>query len=145
MPTFVAVIKEAARGGAYVEIPEDVVRQLGGRGRIPVAATFDGVAYRGSIVSMGGPKVLGVLRSIRSTLGKALGDEVTVEVELDGADRAVTVPDDLAAVLESEGLAEAFSALSYSHQREYVTWINDAKQSATRAKRVRQTLDRLRR
>ncbi|MGH8992875.1 MAG: DUF1905 domain-containing protein [Acidimicrobiia bacterium] len=30
-----------------------LVAALGGKGRIPVRATFDGVDYRGSIVSMG--------------------------------------------------------------------------------------------
>jgi hypothetical protein len=145
VPGFVAVIKEAPNGGAYVEVPEDVVAALGGKGRIPVDATFDGVAYRGSIVSMGGEKILGVLKSVRSTLGKSAGDEVTVAIHLDDAERSVTLPDDLAVVLASEGLGETFMALSYSHQREYVTWICEAKQSATRAKRVRQTIERLQR
>jgi hypothetical protein len=50
-------------GGAWVEVPGDVVGALGGGGRIPVRATFDGVAYRGSIASMGGRMALGVLKS----------------------------------------------------------------------------------
>jgi Domain of unknown function (DUF1905) len=63
--TFDAVIVEADRGGAYLAVPPEVVVALGGKGRIPVQATFDGIAYRGSVVSMGGEKVIGLLKAIR--------------------------------------------------------------------------------
>ena len=71
METFEGVIQDANGGGAYVEVPGEVVAALGGGGRIPVQATFDGVAYRGSIASMGGCMALGVLKGIRAELGKA--------------------------------------------------------------------------
>jgi hypothetical protein len=73
---FVAVIEESPRGGAYVRVPPHVIEALGGGGRIPVRATFDGIVYRGSIVHMGGDSVLGVLEEIREKLGKDHGDEV---------------------------------------------------------------------
>lgn len=80
---FDAELIEADRGGAYVRVPAQVVAALGGKGRIPVRATFDGLPYSGSVVSMGGDKVLGVLKSIRSELGKAPGDVVRVTLEID--------------------------------------------------------------
>jgi hypothetical protein len=141
---FEAAILPAPRGGAYVEVPAGVVAALGGKGRVAVCATFDGIAYRGSIVSMGGSKVLGVLKEIRSTLGKAPGDRVSVTVEADLGERALTLPDDVRLALSDAGLLERFAALSFSHQREYVTWIEEAKQAATRARRVRQTIERVR-
>jgi Domain of unknown function (DUF1905)/Bacteriocin-protection, YdeI or OmpD-Associated len=141
---FEAPIIGAPRGGAYVEVPPAVVAALGGKGRIPVRATFDGIAYRGSIVSMGGKQILGILKAIRSELGKSPGDPVKVTVEVDEAERSVSVPDDLAAALADAGLRDAFTANSYSHQREHVTWIEAAKQPATRARRISQTIDRLR-
>lgn len=125
-------------------MPTAVVAALGGEGRIAVWATFDGIAYRGSIVSMGGVKVLGILKEIRSKLGKAPGDRVSVTVEADIADRSVTLPDDLRLALSDAGLLEPFTALSFTHQREYVTWIEGAKQAPTRARRVSQTIDRVR-
>src|SRR4051812_21911638 len=63
MERFEAVLQEARGGGAYVEVPGAVVAALGGGGRIPVQATSDGVEYRGSIASMGGCMVLGVLKA----------------------------------------------------------------------------------
>lgn len=144
MEAFEAEIVEARGGGAYVEVPADVVGALGGTGRIKVQATFDGIPYRGSIVSMGDGMVLGVLKDIRRRLGKAPGDRVEVTVEVDQAERTVEVPGDLAAALEGAQLQEAFDRLSYSRRRTYVTRIEEARKPETRARRVDQTLRELR-
>ena len=144
METFDAEIVEADGGGAYVRVPPDVVVALGGKGRIPVQATFDGIAYPGSVVSMGGGKVIGVLKAIRTQLGKQPGDNVTVTLELDRGERSVDVPADLRAALADRELDAAFDALSYTHQREYVSWIDDAKKAATRARRITEVVARLR-
>jgi hypothetical protein len=40
-------------------VPSEVVDEPGGKGRIPVTASFDGVPYRGSVVRMGGDAVIG--------------------------------------------------------------------------------------
>ena len=42
MSRFEAVIEGEEDGGAWVEIPPEVVDELGGGGRIPVNASFDG-------------------------------------------------------------------------------------------------------
>ncbi|TDW95662.1 uncharacterized protein DUF1905 [Kribbella pratensis] len=144
METFEAAIVVNDGGGAWVEVPGEVVAALGGGGRIPVVATFDGVGYRGSIASMGGCMALGVLKSIRSELGKGDGDAVTVTVERDNGERVVDVPEDLAAALAEAGLREVFDGLSYSHRREHVNAINDAKKPETRARRIAKALEMLR-
>ncbi|MEU4295126.1 YdeI/OmpD-associated family protein [Kribbella sp. NPDC026596] len=144
METFVGSIVVNDGGGAWVEVPGDVIAALGGGGRIPVLATFDGVAYRGSVASMGGCMALGILKSIRTQLGKGDGDPVTVTVERDSAERTVEVPADLASALEEAGLREAFDGLSYSHRREHVNAINDAKKPETRARRITKALEMLR-
>ena len=53
--TFDAEIVEGDGGGAYVRVPPDVVAALGGKGRISVQASFDGIAYRGSANSLATP------------------------------------------------------------------------------------------
>jgi hypothetical protein len=143
MERFEATIGAALGGGALVAVPAGVVEALGGGGRIPVRATFDGVPYQGSIVSMGGQQCLGLLKSIREQLGKAPGDRVVVTLERDDAERTVTVPDDLAAALTEAGAADVFGRLSYSHQREYVSWISEAKRPETRQRRIAQTVERI--
>lgn len=144
MESFAAPIEAVDKGGAYVVVPDDVVAALGGKGRIPVQATFDGVPYRGSVVSMGGGrKVLGVLKGIREQLGKGPGDTVAVTLVADTEPRTVVVPDDLGAALKAAGLDGVFARLSYSHQREYVEWIGEAKRAETRDRRIGETVQRL--
>jgi hypothetical protein len=143
METFEAAIVVNEGGGAWVEVPGEVIAALGGGGRIPVQASFDGVAYRGSIASMGGCMALGLLKSIRTELGKGDGDAVTVTVERDAAERTVEVPDDFAVALEEAGLRKAFDALSFSHRREHVNAINDAKKPETRVRRIAKALEML--
>lgn len=143
METFEGTIVANEGGGAWVEVPDAVIARLGGGGRIPVQATFDGVAYRGSIASMGGCMALGILKSIRTELGKGAGDPVTVTLQRDTAERTVDVPEDLAQALAGAGLREAFDGLSYSHRREHVNAINDAKKPETRARRIAKALEML--
>lgn len=67
--------------GAYVEIPFDV-KQVFGKGRVPVHATFDGLPYDGQLVRMGTPcHILGVRKEIRKKLGKQPGDMVHVTLQ----------------------------------------------------------------
>jgi uncharacterized protein YdeI (YjbR/CyaY-like superfamily) len=84
-----------------------------------------------------------VLKAIREQLGKGPGDDVVVTLTRDDAPRTVTVPDDLAAALEAAERRAAFDALSYSHQREYVEWIDEAKRADTRARRISEAVERL--
>jgi hypothetical protein len=71
---FDAELRPSGRGGGHlIEVPPEVVDALGGKGRIPVRATFNGVPYRGSIVTMGGAHVLGVTKAIMAEAGVAAG------------------------------------------------------------------------
>jgi hypothetical protein len=129
------------RGGAYVAVPAAVVDALGGGGRIPVEATFDGIPYRGSIVSMGAGPCIGILKSIRTELGKEPGDTVRVTLRRDTAERTIDVPDDFAQALRDAGVRQAFDALSFSHRREHVNAINEAKRPETRQRRITKAVE----
>jgi antitoxin component of MazEF toxin-antitoxin module len=144
--TFRAPIRPTGRGGGghLVDVPTEVVEALGGKGRIPVTATFDGVPYRGSIVRMGGGAVLGVQKAIMAEAGVRVGDSLTVVVRNDEGPREVEVPVDLAEALARNGAARAaFEGLSFSHKREYVRSITEAKRPQTRARRIELTIEQL--
>ena len=86
--TFEAVIlKVPDIDGAYIEIPFDV-KEVFGKGRVPVHATFDGVPYDGSLVKMKTPcHILGIKKEIRAKIGKQPGDIVSVTlIERDKSD-----------------------------------------------------------
>lgn len=80
--TFEAVIRKVPDiDGAYVEIPFDV-KEVFGKGRVPVHARFDGVAYKGSLVKMGTPgHILGLRKDIRAQISKQPGDTVLVTIQ----------------------------------------------------------------
>jgi hypothetical protein len=141
---FTAPLEAAPRGGAYVTIPSEVVADLGGGGRIPVRVSFDGVEYRGSVVRMSGGSVLGVLKEIRTGLGKEIGDNIQISIERDTGEREVEVPPELAAALAlSPAASKAFESLSYSHRREHAMHVAEAKQAATRVRRAQKTVEML--
>jgi len=142
--TFKAVLESEVGGGAWVTVPFDV-EQAFGKKRVKVKATFDGEPYRGSLVRMGGAcHRLGVLKEIRQKIGKGPGDEVTVMLEEDTEPRLVAVPPDLQEALKhNPAAAERFNKLSYTHQREYVRWIEEARREQTRHERVARALEML--
>jgi hypothetical protein len=130
--------------GAHVVVPDSVIEALGGAGRIPVKASFDGVDYRGSVVTMGGERIIGVTKAIREQIGKVDGDTVEVALVADTAERTVDVPADLATALQAAGLRTAFDGLAYTHRKEHVRAIEEAKKPETRARRIEKALEMLR-
>lgn len=142
--TFTAVIQNAGGGGAFVEIPFDVEKELGSK-RPKVRALIEGVPYRGILTRMGGDHhLLIILKGIREQIGKTFGDEIEITVELDTEPRVVEIPTYLAKELKKDKEAKAFfDKLSYTHQKEYVAWINEAKKEETRQSRLVKTIEML--
>ncbi|HEX6270807.1 MAG TPA: YdeI/OmpD-associated family protein [Anaerolineales bacterium] len=142
--TFTATIQNAGGGGAFVEVPFDVEAAFGSK-RLKIKAMIEGVPYRGVLARMGGEHhILIILKEIREKIGKTFGDEVTVTVEPDTEPRVIEVPTELKQAFKTEKEAKAFfDKLSYTHQREYVMWINEAKREETRQKRIVKTIEML--
>ena len=88
MREFEAVLQKADdMDGAYVAVPFDI-REVYGKGRLKVHATFDGLPYSGSIVNMGVKNpdgsvcyIIGVRKDIRLKIGKQAGDVIKVTIE----------------------------------------------------------------
>jgi hypothetical protein len=144
--TFTAKIESAPGGsGAFVLFPYDVEKEFSTKGRIPVKATFDGVPYTGSLMKYGHPQhMLGILKSLREQLGKQPGDKVKVELWKDEQLRTIETPADFAALLKKEKLLPVFEKLSYTHRKEYVRWITEAKKEETRTNRLTKSIAMLR-
>lgn len=53
------------------------------------------------------------------------------------------MPDDLATALAGDGLPPLWEALTPLGRNEFLCWIGDAKQPATRARRIARTVDEL--
>jgi uncharacterized protein YdeI (YjbR/CyaY-like superfamily) len=53
------------------------------------------------------------------------------------------VPEDLAVALADARVRDAFDRLSYTHQKEYVSWVEDAKREGTRKTRIGRSVELL--
>lgn len=72
--------------GAYIIFPYDI-KEIFGKGRVKVHATFDRAPYDGSIVNMGVKDkdgtiyyIIGLRKDIRAKIGKEPGDTVRVTI-----------------------------------------------------------------
>jgi hypothetical protein len=142
---FKAKLEDAGSGGhGYVFFPYDTKAEFGTRGMVPVRATFDGVAFRGSLVKYGNPRhMLPVLKDVRAKIGKGVGDTIDVVVWKDDEVRTVEVPAEFAKLMKKEGVLAAFEKLSYTHRKEYCRWIGEAKKEETRSARIAKSVEML--
>ncbi|MBV8279263.1 MAG: DUF1905 domain-containing protein [Verrucomicrobia bacterium] len=144
--TFSLKLSKANASGTltYISVPEKELAKLGTRKRLPVKVRINQYQYQSTIAPMGGEYCIPVRKEVREAAAVSAGDLITVTLEPDLEPRTVLVPDDLARSLRTHELAQAsFEAMSYSHRKEYVQWIEGAKRPETRAKRIAQAVDRL--
>jgi len=127
-----------------IEVPPDIIEALGGGKRPPVTLTVNGYAYQSTVGVMGGKAMIPFSSEHRTASGLKGGEAITVEIELDAAPRQVTVPADFAAALEAAGVRAAFDSLAFSHRREHVRAIDEAKTADTRARRIEKAIEKLR-
>src|SRR4051812_7116769 len=108
-----------------------------GRVRAPVKVTLNGYTYRSTIAAMGGPPFIPLRRSNREAAGLEGSETLAVRLDLDTEPRTVTLPADLVKALQGRpGALEAWNKLSFTHQREHVEAIEEAKKPETRARRI---------
>jgi hypothetical protein len=112
-------------------------KRVFGRVRAPVKVTLNGYTYRSTIAAMGGPPCIPLRKSNREAAGLDGGETLEVVIELDTAKREVTPPADLVKALKASPPAwTRWTELSYSHQREHVEAIENAKKPETRLRRI---------
>ena len=119
-----------------IEVPAEVIEELGGGRRPALVVTVNGFTYRSTVGVMAGKYLIPFSADKRRESGIGGGDAITVDVELDTAPRTVEMPEDLAQELASAGLRPAFDALSPSAQKAHVTAVTGAKAPETRQRRI---------
>lgn len=142
---FEAPIIAGRGGGAFVRVPFSVPDVFGTRGQLRVKGTIDGHPFQSSLAPMGGgTHLLGLHKATREAIGKAIGARVAVVLEPDLAERPVVVPDDFARALTANPPAAArFETFAYTHRKEYVQWIEEAKRPETRQRRISEAVTRI--
>jgi hypothetical protein len=121
------------------------VTSLGAGKAFPVAVTIGDRTARLRLARMGGENMIGFSKAVRGELHVEIGQEIDAVIRVDTAERTVDVPPALAAALDAEpALRSAFDALSPSVRKEHARSVVEAKQEATRDRRIAKIVDGLR-
>src|ERR1700760_616338 len=127
----------AAGNNTGIEVPPELIEQLGAGKRPAVVVSVNGYEYRNTVGGRGGRHLVSVSAAIRKETGLKAGDPVHVVLTVADAPREVTVPDDFAAALAADPAAAAFfGGLSNSLQRFHVDNVSGAKTAETRQRRI---------
>ena len=141
---FRAKVELGDKTATGIPVPEDVVAAMGSGKRPAVQVSVGGHTYRTTVASMRGRYFVPLSKENRDAAGVAAGDEVAVEIERDAEPRKVTIPPDLADALAGDDAARGFlDRLSYTHRKEWVRWVEEAKKAETRAARITRTVESL--
>ena len=128
-----------------IELTDAQVDELGGGKRAAVRVTIGDRTARLRLGVMGGRNLIGLSKAARAELGVEIGDTVDAIIAVDAAERDVEIPDDLAAALDADPkVRAAFDALAFTHRKEHVRAVNEAKQAATRERRIAATVEKVR-
>ena len=126
-----------------IRVPFDP-KAVFGKTRAPVTVTLNGYTYQSTIASMGGQWLIPLRKSHRDAAGLEGTETLQVRIELDTDKREVKPPGDFVKELKAAGVWSQWQALSYSHQREHVQAIDEAKKAETRARRIEKAVAMLR-
>jgi len=132
-------------GWSYIAIPADLAQELkpGNKKSFRVRGMLDGLAVNGmALMPMGeGDFIMALKADVRKALRKNSGAMLTVSLEED-VDYRVDLPDDLKECFDFEPEAmDFFNSLAKSHREYFIKWINGAKTSETRNKRIVNTVN----
>jgi hypothetical protein len=130
---------------AAILLTDEQVASLGAGKAFPVAVTIGGRTARLRLARMGSENMIGFSKAVRADLGLEIDQEIDAVIRVDSAERTVDVPAALAAALDADpAVRAAFDALSYTTRKEHARSVTEAKQEATRERRIAKIVDALR-
>lgn len=130
---------------AAILLTDEQVASFGAGKVFPVVVTIGDRSARLRLARMGGENMIGFSKAVRADLGVEPGQEIDAVITVDSAERTVEVPAALTRALDADpALRAAFDALSYTARKEHARSIAEAKQDATRERRLAKVIDALR-
>jgi hypothetical protein len=144
MPKFRTTVHQAEGMNATgIEVPEKVVEALAAGKKPKVTVGIKDYTYRSTVSVYGGRFFIPLAAEHREKAGVKGGDKIEVALEVDTAPREVEAPKDLAAALKKAGARAAFDNLSFTHRKEHVRAIEEAKAPETRQRRIDRCVEML--
>lgn len=130
---------EGGSAMSAIPVPFDP-REVFGKARAPVRVTVNGYTFRSTVFTMCGEVFVPLRTSNREAARVARGETHEVTLTLDETPREVEVPEAMRAALKKAGAWAKFEAMSFTHRREWVEAVRDAKKEETRARRLAQCI-----
>ena len=130
-------------GSAYFVFDFDFATVFGTQGKVPVWLSVDGHRFRSTIAVYGGVHMMVFNATMRRETGYKAGDRILITLERDTEIRKVELPADVKNALAASGVLSIYEKYSYSHQKEVMDWINDAKKTETRQRRIARQVEKL--
>lgn len=130
---------------AFVVLPKGVSETLPRRGRTTVDGTINGHGFQATLDPDGQlSHWLQVSKELREAAGAQVGDVVTLEIRPVEQEPEPEVPPDVREALETNAEArDMWDETTTIARVDWIHWIVSAKQSKTRAKRIRDACDML--
>ena len=132
--TFTATIVRN-EGMCYIPLTFDP-KAVFGKIRAPVTVTLNGHTFRSTIAAMGGPPCIPLRKSNQAAARLDGIDTIDVRLDLDIEPRVVKPPADLVKALKAASAWDRWQELSFTHQREHVAAVEEAKKPDTRIRRI---------
>jgi hypothetical protein len=131
------IVKDEHVNATGIPVPPEAITALGSGKRPKVTVTLNGYTYRTTVAPYGEVFMLPLAAEHRTAASVQANDRVEVTLALDTQPRTVDVPDDLAAALAAvPGAQESFDKLAWSHRKEHVRAVIEAKKPETRERRI---------
>ncbi len=141
--TFETVLEKHAQLDATgITISFDVEQVFGAK-RVPVIVSINGAQHRSTIIKMGGKYMVGIPKIFREAAKVKAGDLITVTLEKDTEKRSVEIPKDFNDAMKKANVTDVFEKMSYTHRKEYVRAVEDAKKEETRNRRIEKNIEQL--
>ena len=130
---------------AAIVLTDEQVAELGTGKAFPVVVDFGDRSIRLRLARMGGQNLIGFSKAARAEAGVEIDEQVEVTIRVDADERVIEIPPALAEALDADPAVRAsFENLAPSKRKEMARQIAEAKQDATRARRLEKVLDALR-
>jgi len=132
--------KEKPGSWTFLILPKNASARLPSRGMTAIEGTINGVAFQ-AVLEPDGQKShwLRVDRKLSESAGADAGDVVTLEIASAAKEVEPKVPADLRKALASANpkARGLWSDITPNARRDWIHWISSAKQSETRARRIK--------
>lgn len=131
----------------FVFLPEDILEHLfiaakKDKGHIPVKLVINKVKFIQNLVKYSGAWKLYLNKPMRKAAGKETGDQITISIAFDTAERTVVVNKDfISALNKNKAALKTFNALPPSRQKEINRYISSLKTEESIQRNINRALN----